>query len=70
MDTFERSPMGYHNGCSKAGGSAPYAVVGNDPDQKGGGVLFWAYCKAEAERAQQAYSKAGYHDVTIQEQRK
>lgn len=65
------NPMGYSNPCAREnyvhGGfyDAPLAVSGEDPDGKGGGVLFWAYSVSEANRAYFAFKGAGYNKVTI-----
>lgn len=54
------SPMGYQNGCSDNNGDrATLAIAGSTPDNKGGGILFWAYSIAEANQAFDAYRAAG-----------
>lgn len=59
-------PMGYGNPFQKLGVHAPFAILGTDPDKKGGGVQFWAYSEAEAHEALSAYRDAGYHSLSIQ----
>lgn len=60
-----RSPMGYHNRYMRDGEHAPFAICGRDPDNRGGGVLFWAYSDEEARRAYDAYRACGYRNVSI-----
>jgi hypothetical protein len=64
-----RAPMGYNNPCREwhAGVlvDAPLAICGGEPDNRGGGVLFWAYSIDEANRAFDAYRAYGYNNVTI-----
>ena len=62
---YDPSPMGYHNPCFLHGRNASFSVGGRTPDRTGGGVLFWAYSREEAEAAALAYKNAGYHDVSI-----
>lgn len=67
---FNWSPMGYHNPCAMDGPhgrmEAQFAVAGREPDNRGGGILFWAYTIREAEQAKVAYEGAGYHNVHIE----
>lgn len=64
-----KPPMGYNNPCREwhAGVlvDAPLAICGGEPDNRGGGVLFWAYSIDEANRAFDAYRAYGYNNVTI-----
>jgi hypothetical protein len=64
-----KPPMGYNNACREWQGGvlvdAPLAICGGDPDNRGGGVLFWAYSIDEANRAFDAYRAAGYNNVSI-----
>lgn len=64
-----KPPMGYNNACREWHGGAlvdaPLAICGGDPDNRGGGVLFWAYSIDEANRAFDAYRAFGYNNVTI-----
>lgn len=63
--TYNHFPMGYQNPCRMDGKEAVYAIGGRNPDNNGGGVLFWAYDWEEACEACEAYTKAGYHNVRI-----
>lgn len=59
--------MGYQNPCSDGiGCTAKLAISGRDPDNKGGGILFWAYSITEANYAFDAYRAAGYNKVAIE----
>jgi len=64
-ESFNRTPMGYHNPYMRNGVHAPFAICGGDPDGRGGGVLFWAYSVEEANAAFDAYRASGYRKVSI-----
>ena len=44
---------------------ATHAVVGYNPDMKGGGVLHWAHSLEEASQAADAYRQHGYQQVKV-----
>lgn len=63
MNAKNKFPMPYSNPYMMDGKRAPFAIAGREPDNKGGGILFWAYDVDERDVAVKAFKEAGYHNI-------